>query len=90
MQDVSFLSILRLACRISYLVNIMNSKAIIKPKSSKAKNRLANVMDKDPNCVVEQLAHDRAFVVSTNRKYCAWIFLHNDINWDLIFLNQHS
>ena len=65
----------------------MNSKVVLKPKSSKAKNRLANVMAQDPTCVVEQIAHDRAFVVSLNRKYCAWVFLENDINWQLIPLN---
>ena len=65
----------------------MNTKVILKPKSSKARNRLANVMGNNPTCVVEQIAHDRAFVVSLNRKYCAWVFLENDINWQLIPLN---
>lgn len=64
----------------------MNTKVILKPKSSKARNRLANVMAHDPTCVVEQVAHDRAFVVSLNKKYCAWIFLEHDINWQIINL----
>jgi hypothetical protein len=55
--------------------------AIVTPKSSKAKNRLANVMDGNSTCVVEQQKDQKVFLASTNRKYFFWVDLINDSNW---------
>jgi hypothetical protein len=50
----------------------MNRKVQVKPKSSKAKNRLANIMENNPVCIVEQDSGDELFLVSENRKYAFW------------------
>lgn len=51
------------------------------PKSSKAKNRFANLMDRDPNVFVEQIQGDRVFVRSANGKNFFWFNLTNDPHW---------
>ena len=43
------------------------------PKSSKAKNRLVNLMDNNPVCVVEQDTGGELFLVSANRNYFFWV-----------------
>ena len=48
-------------------------KAIVKPKSSKAKNRLANTMEGNPVCIVEQDTGGELFLVSENRNYAFWV-----------------
>ena len=50
----------------------MNRKVQVKPKSSKAKNRLANIMENNPVCIVEQDTGGELFLVSENRKYAFW------------------
>ena len=47
-------------------------KVVVKPKSSKAKNRLANIMEGNPVCIVEQDSSGELFLVSENRKYSFW------------------
>jgi hypothetical protein len=59
------------------------SLVTIAPKSSKAKNRLANTMDGDPICQVEQRTGKKLFLASSNRKYFFWVDAHNDPNWSL-------
>ena len=44
-------------------------KITVKPKSSKAKNRLANIMYGNPVCIVEQDTGGELFLASENRKY---------------------
>jgi hypothetical protein len=60
------------------------SQVLVKPKSSKAKNRLANMMGGDPTCLVEQQDGDKWFLASTNRKYFFWVNVRNDENWEVI------
>jgi len=55
--------------------------AIVTPKSSKAKNRLANTMGGDVSCIVEQQKDQKVFLASANRKYFFWVDLSNDPNW---------
>ena len=55
-------------------------KVIVKPKSSKAKNRLANVMEGNPVCIVEQDTGSELFLVSENRKYAFWVSTRNGTN----------
>ena len=49
-------------------------------KSSKAKNRLANTMDGNPVCVVEQDTGYELFLVSANRKYFFWVAVREGAN----------
>ena len=50
------------------------------PKSSKAKNRLVNLMDNNPVCVVEQDTGGELFLVSANRKYFFWVAIRDGTN----------
>lgn len=59
------------------------SHVLVKPLSSKAKNRLANCMDGDPICEVEQKAGDRWFLASSNKKYFFWVDVRSDKNWEV-------
>ncbi len=59
------------------------SHIVVTPKSSKAKNRLANTMDGDPICQVEQRKDEKFFLASSNRKYFFWVDALNDPNWSL-------
>ena len=63
--------------------NKQMEKVTVKPKSSKAKNRLANTMERDPVCFVEQKSGDNWFLASTNRKYFFWVNVRNDENWEV-------
>ena len=56
----------------------------VQPKSSKAKNRFANLMDKLHAMEVEQENNSQLFVVSINRRYCFWLNKENDPHWDII------
>ena len=71
-------------------------KVTVKPKSSKAKNRLANVMDNNPVCIVEQDTGGELFLVSENGKYATWVAVRAgtnrfgdkaDAHWEVI---EHS
>ena len=68
-------------------------KVVVKPKSSKAKNRLANIMENNPVCVVEQDTGGELFLVSENRKYSFWASTRtgtnrfgnlSDSNWEIV------
>lgn len=59
--------------------------AFVIPKSKKAKNRLANLMDSVDGVIVEQNKGDRFFVTSLNGKNHFWVNLHNDKNWHISF-----
>jgi len=54
----------------------MTRTATVKPKSSKAKNRLANIMNNNPVCVVEQDTGKELFLASENRKYFFWVAIN--------------
>ena len=71
----------------------MNRKVQVKPKSSKAKNRLANTMEGNPVCIVEQDSGGELFLVSENRKYAMWVSIRtgtnrfgnlSDSNWEVV------
>ena len=68
-------------------------KVVVKPKSSKAKNRLANIMENNPVCIVEQDTGGELFLVSENRKYAFWASIRigtnrfgdkADAHWEVI------
>ena len=45
----------------------------VKAKSGHAKNRLANLMDGNSTCIVEQDTGGELFLASENRKYFFWV-----------------
>lgn len=53
------------------------------PKSSKAKNRFANLMDKLHAMEIEQEKDGKYFLVSINKQYCFWISKEGNEHWDL-------
>lgn len=55
--------------------------AFVTPKSKKAKNRFANLMEHNQECIVEQRKTDRVFLRSSNEKYFFWVMLNNDPDW---------
>jgi hypothetical protein len=59
--------------------------AFVTPKSKKAKNRFANLMEGDPMCFVEQNKGNRFFLCSANGKNFFWVDLNNDPNWQIEF-----
>ena len=52
----------------------------VKPLSSKAKNRFANLMCGNPICVVEQDTGEELFLVSENRSYAFWVSTRTGTN----------
>jgi hypothetical protein len=70
-----------------------NRTVRVKPKSSKAKNRFANMMDNNPVCVVEQDTGGELFLAAENRRYFFWVSVRNgtnrfgdkaDAHWEII------
>jgi len=57
--------------------------AFVSPKSKKAKNRFCNLMESNPECIIEQKKKDRVFLTSVNGKNHFWVNLHNDPNWQV-------
>ncbi len=55
--------------------------AFVTPISRKAKNRFANLMNSDDQCIIEQHVDNRVFVASMNRKYFFWATLDTDAHW---------
>jgi len=56
----------------------------VQPKSSKAKNRFANLMNQLHSCKVEQETEDKMFLTSITGKYHFWMQKQNDDNWLII------
>jgi len=68
-------------------MNTMKTKTeiiCIQPKSSKAKNRFANMMDKLHSCRVEQRKDGKVFLASINGKYFFWMNESSDDHWEII------
>lgn len=57
--------------------------AFVTPKSKKAKNRFANLMNHDPECIIEQDKGDRLFLTSMNGKNHFWVSILGDEHWDV-------
>jgi hypothetical protein len=57
--------------------------AFVTPKSKKAKNRFANLMDNDDMCIIEQRKGDRLFLRSSNRRNHFWVSLIGDTDWEV-------
>ena len=56
----------------------------VNPKSNKAKNRFANMMDSLHSCVVEQRKDGKLFLASINQKYFFWIPENGDDHWQIV------
>lgn len=54
------------------------------PLSNKAKNRLVNTMESNPDIRIEQRKGNKVFFISANGKYCAWVDLSGDPNWIIV------
>jgi hypothetical protein len=59
--------------------------AFVTPKSNKARNRFANLMDKNPECIVEQVVNNRVFLRSHNGRNFFWVSINNDTDWSVDF-----
>ena len=55
----------------------------VKPISSKAKNRFANLMSNNEICIIEQQRDGMMFLTSANRKNHFWVSIDNDPHWML-------
>jgi rare lipoprotein A (peptidoglycan hydrolase) len=58
--------------------------ARVVPLSKKAHNRLTNVMEGNAQVRMEQRVGTKVFLVSANGKWCAWVELSGDPNWDIV------
>jgi len=56
----------------------------VKPKSSKAKNRFANLMNGLHSCRIEKRENDRVFLASITGNYFFWINESSDDHWEVI------
>jgi len=57
----------------------------VKPKTSKAKNRFANMMDNLHSCKVEQRENGKVFLASISGRYFFWMDENNeDTHWEII------
>ena len=57
--------------------------AFVTPKSNKARNRFANLMESESECIVEQINGNRVFLRSTNNRNFFWVNVHNDSDWEI-------
>jgi hypothetical protein len=55
--------------------------AFVTPISRKAKNRFANLMASDAQCIIEQHTGDRVFLTSANGRNHFWAHVDNDPDW---------
>ena len=57
----------------------------VKPKTSKAKNRFANMMDNLHSCKVEQRENGKVFLASISGRYFFWMNeINEDTHWEII------
>lgn len=59
--------------------------AFVTPVSKKAKNRFANLMDSNDECIVEQHKGDKVFLTSKNGKNHFWVNVNKDPDWIVEF-----
>jgi hypothetical protein len=55
--------------------------ATVTPISRKAKNRFANLMGSDAQCIIEQHMGNRVFLTSLNGRNHFWVTLDKDADW---------
>jgi hypothetical protein len=57
--------------------------AFVTPLSKKAKNRMANLMESNPECIIEQHQTSKVFLTSMNGKNHFWVNLSGDKDWQV-------
>lgn len=57
--------------------------AFVTPLSKKAKNRFANLMESNPECMIEQHQTSKVFLTSANGKNHFWVQLTGDKDWQV-------
>ena len=57
--------------------------AFVTPKSKKAHNRFANLMQSESECIIEQHKGDRVFLRSLNNKNFFWVNINSDSDWSI-------
>jgi hypothetical protein len=57
--------------------------AFVTPKINKARNRFANLMQSESECIVEQINGNRVFLRSSNNRNFFWVNVHNDSDWSI-------
>lgn len=62
----------------------MFDTAFVTPKSKKAKNRFANLMEHNPECIVEQSKQNSVFLRSANGRNFFWVSIKNDPDWMVV------
>jgi len=63
----------------------MKTKIVcVKPKSRKAKNRFANLMNELHSCRIQQEDNQKMFLESISGNYFFWMLKENDSNWEII------
>ena len=55
--------------------------AFVTPISKKAKNRFANLMNGNDECIIEQHQGNKVFLTSMNGRNHFWAMLDNDPDW---------
>lgn len=55
--------------------------AFVTPISKKAKNRFANLMNGNDQCIIEQHKGNKVFLTSMNKRNHFWVHLDNDTDW---------
>ena len=72
-----------MGARLTSPKTMTHSTVTVQAKSNKAKNRLANCMNGDNRCIVEQQSNGKLFLASVNRTYFFWVE-PNDQHWNVI------
>jgi len=55
--------------------------AFVTPISKKAKNRFANLMQSNDECIIEQHKGNKVFLTSMNGKNHFWVSIDKDPDW---------
>jgi hypothetical protein len=55
--------------------------AFVTPISKKAKNRFANLMNGNDQCIIEQHKGNKVFLTSMNKRNHFWVNLDKDPDW---------
>lgn len=69
----------------THLDEVIMQTAFITPISNKAKNRFANLMDHNDECIIEQHKGNKVFLTSMNKRNHFWVHLDNDPDWMIDF-----
>ena len=69
---------------MSSVKSIKTEFLYVKPKTSKAKNRFVNQMNKLHSCRVEKRQDGKVFLASISGKYFFWMNESSDDNWEVI------